>query len=81
MNRAIAELEAQIRRLKQEEAKAKIQCSLCDGKGFYLDTTYDRTGAECQCERCFGTGLPDDKVRQIIKDAFAPYRRSGKGVS
>jgi DnaJ-class molecular chaperone len=78
MTPAIRELEDQIRRLKVIEAKAQIQCATCDGQGHFLDTTYDRTGAETQCQKCFGTGLPADRVRQIINDAFAPYRRSGK---
>lgn len=75
---AISELEEQLKRLKAKEAKAQIQCASCDGQGSFLDTTYDRGGAETQCSKCFGTGLPADRVRQIIRDAFAPYRRKGR---
>lgn len=42
------------------------KCKACDGKGWFLDTTYDRTGAEVQCERCYGTGKSQAEIRAIL---------------
>jgi hypothetical protein len=33
------------------------KCARCQGKGTFLDTTYDRTGIDSACGPCGGTGL------------------------
>lgn len=68
LKRKLAEAEAR-------EKRTKEGCQSCDGKGFICDTTYDRTGENVQCGRCYGTGFPADRVAKIIRDAFAPYER------
>ena len=74
----IARLETELKRLRAKEAIALKRCPHCDGEGSFLDTTYDRSGAETRCSHCYGTGLPQKRVRQIIDDAFSPYRRKAK---
>ena len=42
--------------LKLRDHLAVAVCEPCEGKGGYLDTTYDRTGAWTNCNHCHGYG-------------------------
>ena len=48
-------------------------CCGCDGKGWFYDSTYDRTGALEKCYRCHGTGLNAAAVKRIITNAMVPF--------
>jgi hypothetical protein len=75
----IADAERRLKKLR-ERAKQRPMCLGCGGKGRFLDTTYDRTGVEIECEVCFGTGLTRDELRAIVKaHALAPRPPEGKG--
>lgn len=50
--------------------KAVANCLSCRGAGWFDDTTYDRCGVVVKCRVCHGSGLPEDKVQQIIDAAF-----------
>lgn len=41
-------------------------CQSCGGKGRIIDTTYDRTGAEVECEKCYGTGKSQAQIRAAL---------------
>lgn len=74
-DRTVAELERDLAKAKEREHLKKEQCTSCSGKGWYCDSTYDRSGEDVICSRCHGTGLPDTRVAEIIREAFAPYRK------
>lgn len=38
--------------------KENAHCYGCDGKGWFCDSTYDRSGVNVSCKACYGTGLP-----------------------
>lgn len=42
-------------------------CKSCSGKGMILDTTYDRTGEEAQCSKCYGSGISPESMVNTIK--------------
>lgn len=42
------------------------KCQSCDGKGWLIDTTYDRTGEEVGCGACFGTGLSEEVIFRLL---------------
>ncbi|MCK4500990.1 hypothetical protein KAU11_10875 [Candidatus Babeliales bacterium] len=71
----VTDLEMQLAAAKKREKHQQTRCKSCAGKGFFSDTTYDRCGSDTQCGKCHGTGLPEDKVASIIKDAFVTYRK------
>jgi len=72
---SIQELERKLAEAKRIEARRKVACSACDGKGWFCDSTYDRSGVNVSCDRCHGSGKPDDEVRQIISAAFLPHKK------
>lgn len=74
-DRTVAELERELAKAKERARLAKEQCTSCSGKGWYCDSTYDRSGEDVSCSRCHGTGLPEKRVAEIISDALAPYRK------
>ena len=43
------------------------KCKSCSGKGALIDTTYDRTGAIVECEKCYGTGFSQDVIRKMLE--------------
>lgn len=71
--RTSGELRYELRRAEEREAKAKIECTSCDGKGWVNDTTYDRSGNYVRCRVCYGTGLPSQDVEHIIAAALKEY--------
>lgn len=79
--RSIPEIEAELAAAKERERLASERCIACHGKGWICDTTYDRTGQDVQCDRCHGSGLPRDKVQEIIRSAFARYRADAPAQS
>lgn len=58
----------------KRRATAKGICKSCDGKGFILDTTYDRSGELVQHEVCYGTGLSRESIWKLL----APQRREAE---
>ena len=73
--KSIPELEHELKEAKETVRLAKVQCTGCGGKGWFSDSTYDRSGEDVSCDRCHGTGLPASRVAKIIREAFAPYRK------
>ncbi len=55
--------------------KENAHCYGCDGKGWFCDSTYDRSGVNVSCKACYGTGLPAHRVSEIIREAMLPYRK------
>lgn len=55
------DLKETIARVRELDAKA-TQCPSCKGKGWILDTTYDRTGERNMCGRCSGRG----NIRELL---------------
>jgi len=49
-----------------EAGRRELPCESCGGKGRILDTTYDRTGADMECGKCFGTGKSQHAIRQTF---------------
>lgn len=74
--RSIAEIKSELQEAENRERLSKIQCTGCSGKGWFFDTTYNRTGESVICGRCFGSGLPKNEVDRIIYEAFKPFRKS-----
>lgn len=73
--RTVAEIERELAQAKLRERFAKEHCTSCSGKGWYCDSTYDRSGVDVYCDRCHGTGLPATRVAELIRQAMAPYRK------
>lgn len=69
------QLRRELAEIERREQLAKLQCTDCGGKGWFSDTTYNRTGEDVSCGRCHGSGLPKDQVDSIIREAFAPFRK------
>lgn len=44
----------------------KSKCKSCDGKGFLLDTTYDRSGELVECTKCYGTGRAQEAIYRLL---------------
>lgn len=42
------------------------KCPSCDGKGWLVDTTYDRSGEVVECLRCYGTGHSQEFIRRLL---------------
>lgn len=42
-------------------------CRSCSGKGWLLDTTYDRSGEEVRCTKCYGTGMTQEAISLFLK--------------
>ena len=76
--KTVDQLERELAEAKERVRLTTVQCTSCSGKGGYLDTTYDRTGEHVTCGRCYGSGLPEKRVNQIIAEAFAPFRKEGR---
>jgi DnaJ-class molecular chaperone len=65
IDHGIADLERRLKDARKRAAQRPV-CQGCDGKGRFIDTTYDRTGVDVECEACFGTGLTRDEIKAII---------------
>jgi DnaJ-class molecular chaperone len=50
----------------------KIHCPSCRGKGWICDTTYDRSGTNVRCARCYGTGRSEDQIRRAVHRLYKP---------
>lgn len=75
MSEKVARLRRELKETVAEEKAVKTTCRACDGKGWELDTTYDRTGTWEECVKCYGTGLPPRSVQIIIREAFRKYKK------
>lgn len=75
LSREIQLLEDALKKTREKQAKALTQCLHCDGMGWFFDTTYDRSGSKEICKHCYGTGLPETRIKTIINDTFAPFRK------
>lgn len=69
----VRKFEKQLAAAKKAEKDAV--CQSCGGKGWLLDSTYDRCGANVSCGRCFGTGFGAPAVSKIIDKAFSKLRK------
>lgn len=74
--KSVSELERELAEAKERVRLEKEQCTSCGGKGWFSDSTYDRSGEDVSCGRCHGTGFPAKRVAEIIQDAFSPYRKA-----
>jgi DnaJ-class molecular chaperone len=50
-------------------------CSSCDGKGRLIDMTYDRSGEEVECVRCYGTGRSQEYIYRLLAAHRAAARQ------
>lgn len=73
--KTVAELRRELAEAEERERLLKEQCSGCGGRGWFCDSTYDRSGEDVSCDRCHGTGLPAHRVAEIIREAFKPFRK------
>lgn len=73
--RSVAEIRNELREAEEREQRTKTECMGCGGKGWFVDSTYDRSGEDVTCGRCHGSGLPAHTVQRIIRDAFAPLQK------
>lgn len=73
--KSVAELEKELAEAKRREKLEKEHCPACQDKGWICDSTYDRCGVDVSCDACHGSGLSRSKVAEIIRNAFAPYRK------
>ena len=60
--------------LKAEDLAKKV-CKSCGGDGYIDDTTYDRCGIEVSCSKCYATGLPEEKLIEIVNKALKFYKK------
>ena len=65
-------LAQEIKRLNKIGSKV---CRTCEGRGYFLDSTYDRAGINVSCGVCYGTGLHKKQVDKIIIETFKKYSK------
>lgn len=75
MTEKVAQLRRELKRAIADEKRVQTECPDCHGKGWSLDSTYDRTGAWVECMKCYGTGLPPSAVKICIREAFRKYKK------